>query len=244
MMTMTMMMRPPILPLQLTNVGVSAHNGGKQIAILSNISLLIEAGTRTIILGPNGAGKSFLLRLMHGLVIADAGRVQWNKLDRVAQAMVFQKPVMLRRTVLENIEYALRIAGADNAARKASEALERAGLTALAQRQARQCSGGEQQRVALARAWALNPEVLFLDEPTASLDPSATKHVEAMIQAMHANGMTIVMTSHDLGQAKRLSDAVVFLHEGQLLEHTLASSFFAKPKTELAQAFLRGDLLC
>jgi tungstate transport system ATP-binding protein len=197
-----------------------------------------------LILGPNGAGKSFLLRLMHGLIPATTGQVQWAKINPFAQAMVFQKPVMLRRTVFENIEYALRMAGADNAPRKATEALEKAGLASLTNRQARKCSGGEQQRVALARAWALNPEILFLDEPTASLDPSATKHVEALIQAMHSAGMTIVMTSHDLGQAKRLADNIVFLHEGRMLEHTQASRFFATPSTELAQAFVSGDLLC
>jgi tungstate transport system ATP-binding protein len=241
---MVMVMTSTILPLQLTKACVSVPDNGKMLPILSDINLTISAGTRTLILGPNGAGKSFLLRLMHGLVAATTGEVSWASINPFAQAMVFQKPVMLRRTVFENIEYALRMAGADDAPRRAREALEKAGLTALTHRQARQCSGGEQQRVALARAWALNPEILFLDEPTASLDPSATMHVEAMIHAMHSAGMTIVMTSHDLGQAKRIADSVVFLHEGRLVEHTQASRFFAIPSTELARAFIRGDLLC
>jgi tungstate transport system ATP-binding protein len=237
-------MNSSVLPLVLTKASVSVADSGQMVPILSDITLTIAAGTRTLILGPNGAGKSFLLRLMHGLIPATTGQVQWAKINPFAQAMVFQKPVMLRRTVFENIEYALRMAGADNAPRKATEALEKAGLASLTNRQARKCSGGEQQRVALARAWALNPEILFLDEPTASLDPSATKHVEALIQAMHSAGMTIVMTSHDLGQAKRLADNIVFLHEGRMVEHTQASRFFATPSTELAQAFVSGDLLC
>lgn len=230
-----------ILPLQLAGV----HFAMGEVHILSDVSVALHAKTRTIVLGPNGAGKSVLLRLMHGLLTPSAGAVHWARADaQRAQAMVFQRPVMLRLSALENITFALRVAGRGNARALALQALTRVGLAALADRPARLCSGGEQQRIALARAWALNPEVLFLDEPTASLDPAAAKAVEDVIGAMHASGTTLVMTTHDLGQARRLADRVLFLHQGKLLEDAPAATFFTQPRTPEATAFVKGELLC
>ena len=160
--------------------------------------------------------------------------------------MVFQRPVMLRRSAFANLTHAL--GPRERAAWRAPgqgtrEALDRFGLADMARRPARVLSGGEQQRLAMARAWALDPEVLFLDEPTSSLDPAATRAVEEMIEAFHADGMTIVMTTHDLGQARRLADEVLFLHHGRLLEQTPADEFFERPRSEAARAFIKGELL-
>jgi tungstate transport system ATP-binding protein len=219
-----------------------------EVDVLRDISLRIESGTRTIMLGPNGAGKSVLLRLLHGLLVPSGGRLDWATDDpqrvRRAQAMVFQRPVMLRRTACENIEFALRVGGMRQGLRaSARAALERVGLSGLEERPARLCSGGEQQRIALARAWALRPEVLFLDEPTASLDPAATKAIEEIIAAIHRAGTTIVMTTHNLGQARRIADRVLFLHRGRLVEDAPANQFFLQPASPEAAAFVKGELL-
>ncbi len=235
--------RPRILPLSADHLGFAA--GG--VSVLSDVSLVIASGTRNVVMGPNGAGKSVLMRLLHGLLAPTAGAVKWSNTDmalvRRVQAMVFQRPVMLRRTVRENVEFALKLMGHENVRRAAEAALERVGLVHLADRAARLCSGGEQQRVALARAWALQPEVLFLDEPTASLDPAATKAIEETISAIHAQGTTIVMTTHNLGQARRIADRVLFLHHGRLVEDTSADIFFQEPQSPEATAFIRGELL-
>jgi tungstate transport system ATP-binding protein len=234
-----------ILPLALEEVTVSA--GGKPL--LGPISLKVEAGARTVILGPNGAGKSLLLRLCHGLIGPSAGRVRWlgTDTDRAyrRQAMVFQHPVMLRRSVRANIAYGLKIHGVARPARRAriDAALAATGLGALAERPAPVLSAGEQQRLALARVWALEPEVLFLDEPTASLDPSATAAVERIVDALHAKGCKIVTTTHDMNQARRLADEVIFLHGGRMVEHAAAADFFDRPRSDVAAAFLEGRLL-
>ena len=231
----------PILPLQVD--GLSFRAGS--VEVLSDVSFRIEPGTRTMVLGPNGAGKSVLLRLLHGLLMPTAGKVIWSAGDAAhAQAMVFQRPVMMRRTVCENIEFALYLNGINTARRSAAlAALEQVGLAHLADRPARLCSGGEQQRVALARAWALKPQVLFLDEPAASLDPAATRAIEEAIAAMHRDGSTIIMTTHDLGQAKRLADRVLFLNHGCLLGDAPAQEFFQQPGSPEAVAFIKGELL-
>ena len=232
-----------ILPLSVAGLGFRAGD----VAVLESVSFNITPGSRNIVLGPNGAGKSVLMRLLHGLLVPTSGAINWSNRDvqviRRAQAMVFQRPVMLRRSVRENIEFALQIAGTRDVRAAADSALERVGLLRLSQRPARLCSGGEQQRVALARAWALQPEVLFLDEPTASLDPAATKAVEEVVSAMHQTGTTIVMTTHDLGQARRLADRVLFLNHGRLVEDTPAGLFFQQPQSPEAAAFIRGELL-
>jgi tungstate transport system ATP-binding protein len=159
--------------------------------------------------------------------------------------MVFQNPVMLRRSALANVVYALAINGVPRAQRvaRAEQALARVGLDGIARRPARALSTGEQQRLALARAWALEPEVLFLDEPTASLDPAATRAVEQAIDGVHQSGAKVVMTTHDLGQAHRLADEVLFLHHGRLVESGPAADFFAAPRSREAAAFLEGELL-
>lgn len=235
----------PVLRLVLEDVCFDA--GGKRL--IDRISATVEVGPPTVILGPNGAGKSLLLRLCHRLLLPTAGTILWEGNPSVsarrAQAMVFQRPVMMRRSVLANVEYALRASGMrDRADRKsrAQWALEQAGLAHLAGRSARVLSGGEQQRLALARAWALRPQILFLDEPTANLDPAATRACEDMIRTIDAAGTKIVMTTHDLGQARRLAGEVLFLHGGRLVEHSPASTFFARPRSAPAAAFLEGRL--
>ncbi|WP_368417434.1 ATP-binding cassette domain-containing protein [Falsiroseomonas sp.] len=236
-------MRAPdtILPLRAEGVGFSAG----AIAILSDVSLTLEAGLPSIIVGPNGAGKSVLLRLLHGLLTPSTGRVLWAGDPARRQAMVFQRPVLLRRGVLANAIYPLKLAGITAAERepRARAALEMVGLAALADRPARRLSGGEQQRLALARAAALSPEVLFLDEPCASLDPTATRAVEEIVRTLAARGTKIVMTTHDLGQARRLAGEVLFLNRGRLREQTPAAAFFNQPATPEATAFLRGELV-
>ncbi len=219
-----------MLPLRLQEVDF--------LHIIKPLSLAIEAGPSTVILGANGAGKSVLMRLMHGLLTPSHGRILWQAPGR--QAMVFQRPVMLRRSALANVEYALRAAG--QAAGGALDALREVGLAHLAEKPARVLSGGEQQRLALARAWALHPEVLFLDEPTASLDPSATREIEHVILAFDAAGTKIVMATHNLGQARRLADEVIYLHQGRVLERAPVERFFSKPATAEAAAFIKGEL--
>ncbi|WP_374340784.1 ATP-binding cassette domain-containing protein [Methyloversatilis sp.] len=214
-------------------------------ALIRDVSLRIEAGRRTLILGPNGAGKSVLMRLMHGLIEPTAGRILWNGGSGTpVQAMVFQRPVMLRRSVLDNLTYALSLAGVPAAGRRtrALDVLERVGLAGLADRPARVLSGGEQQRVALARAWALRPRVLFLDEPTASLDPGAAAEVERIIRVIADDGCSIVMVTHHLGQARRLADDIVFVDTGRITEHTPVADFFAAPRSAEARQYLRGEL--
>jgi tungstate transport system ATP-binding protein len=236
---------PSILPLRLDSVCYEVP--GRRL--IDGLSFTIEAGGRTVILGPNGAGKSLTLRLCHGLIRPTAGRVEWlgPGSDRYLrrQAMVFQRPLMLRRSTRANLTHALALAGRPRSERDdlAMAALRRFGLEALADSPARVLSGGEQQRVAMARAWALRPQILFLDEPCASLDPAATAAIEDMIRAFHSEGITVVMTTHDMGQARRLADDVLFLHGGRLVERTPADTFFDAPQTEIATAFVRGELL-
>ncbi len=236
----------PILPLTLTGVTYQARGQ----TLVDNLSAELKAGGRCVILGPNGAGKSLLLRLCHGLLRPTAGRIEWaggnGESVRRRQAMVFQKPVLLRRSAAGNIRYPLHLRGMPRRDRQAlvDEALARANLSVLAGRPARVLSGGEQQRLAIARAWVTRPEVLFLDEPTSNLDPAATRAVEELILAVDQAGTKIVMTTHDLGQARRLADEILFLHGGRLLERTPAAEFFNAPRTSEAAAFLRGDLLC
>lgn len=240
-----MVQKPVILPLCVHELGFEA--GGKRL--LDGVTFATEAGPRTVILGPNGAGKSLLLRLCHGLLQPSSGSITWAGADppmvRRWQAMVFQRPLFLRRSVAANIRYVLSL---QNMPRRhwhamVAETLERAGLLHLAERSARVLSGGEQQRLALARAWALKPQVLFLDEPTVSLDPAATRMVEVLLERIHQTGTKLIMTTHDLGQARRLADEVLFLHHGRLLEQAAAQSFFTQPQSKEAAAFLEGKLL-
>ncbi|MBC7908269.1 MAG: ATP-binding cassette domain-containing protein [Rhodospirillaceae bacterium] len=237
-----------ILPLHLDHLGFAAHGR----PLLQGINVRLEAGARTIVLGPNGAGKSLLLRLCHGLLAPTEGKVNWGGGDMLApdvvgraQAMVFQRPVLLRRSAAANVRHALALAGMPWRSRRdaALDALDRFGLAHLARRPARVLSGGEQQRLALARAWAVRPQVLFLDEPTAALDPAATLAVELAVQEFHQSGTKIIMTTHDLGQARRLADEVLFLSRGRLVEHASAQAFFKHPTSPQARAFLAGELV-
>ena len=239
-------MRTPLslLPLRLDDVAFVI--GTKRI--IDGISLQLDAGPRTVIVGPNGAGKSVLLRLCHGLLRPTSGRIAWTSPEAPGeprrQAMVFQRPVLLRRTAIANITYALAIAGVPHGWRvsRALEALRKVGLERVAGHPARVLSGGEQQRLALARAWALAPEVLFLDEPTANLDPGAAHEIEKVIAAMHADGTKIVMVTHNLGQARRLGDEILFIHQGRLSERAPADRFFKHPASRDAAQFLEGEL--
>ncbi len=218
--------------------------------LIDDLTVTLGGGPRTVVLGPNGAGKSLFLRLCHGLISPTSGSLSWAGTEqadiaRRHQAMVFQKPVHLRRSAAANIDYALKRHGMARDARRArvADALALSGLTSVADRSARVLSGGEQQRLALARAWATEPQVLFLDEPTASLDPTATRAVETIVAQIHRAGVKIVMTTHDLGQARRLADEILFMHQGRLLEKQPAEAFFDQPETAEAAAFIRGELL-
>lgn len=235
-----------ILPLKVRHLDYAA--GGRML--INDVTFEIDGGATTLILGPNGAGKSLLLRLCHGLLHPSDGEVLWRMPGGISSGlkrhgMVFQKPVMLRRSASENIRHALASAGIDRAeaGTRTRLALQRFGLESLADQPARLLSGGEQQRLAIARAWALHPQVLFLDEPTSQLDPAATLKIEEMLLTLKQEGVTLVLTSHDLGQARRLADRVLFVHRGRLIEDLPAAIFFTQPATAEARAYLSGQLL-
>ena len=218
---------------------LSLSEGGTRI--IDDVSLQLAA-QRTVVLGPNGAGKSTLLRLIHGLLHPSAGDFRWPQ--ALSQAMVFQRPVMLRTTALANVVYGLKLKGhtAGECERRARLALAHVGLEALAKRPARLLSGGVQQRVALARAWALEPQLLILDEPTASLDPASSREVERIIGEIAASGTRILMTTHNLGQARRIAEEIVFIVSGRIAEQTAVSQFFKLPRTAAAQDFLQEEM--
>ncbi|MCP3688698.1 MAG: ATP-binding cassette domain-containing protein [Gammaproteobacteria bacterium] len=218
-----------------------------QKKLVSDFNLELNTPGLTAIMGPNGAGKSLLLRLLHGLLQADSGRIEWNQQPlnvktRQAQAMVFQKPVLLRRSVAANIDFVLQHCQSSSH-RSRREILEEAGLYDQHQQPARLLSGGEQQRLALARALATAPQVLFLDEPTASIDPSTTRQIEHWLEQIRERGVKLIMVTHDIGQARRLASDVVFMHKGCLLEHTNARAFFDTPESAQARAYLSGELI-
>jgi tungstate transport system ATP-binding protein len=219
----------PILPLEARGLAFDA--GGRRL--VGAVDLELRQGVRTVVMGPNGSGKSVLLRLLHGLLAPSAGSVLWqgrpaDDAVRRRQAMVFQRPVLLRRSAQGNLQHALRARGVAGPERRlrTARALEQAKLTPLARTPARLLSGGEQQRLALARALSLAPEVLFLDEPTANLDPASTLAIERLIQGAHEHGTKVVLVTHDAGQARRLADEIVFLCEGRVEDHGTAERFF------------------
>ena len=232
------------LPISMQDISVVARD----VAILDGLSLVLEPGAPTVLIGPNGAGKTTLLRVAMGLVVPARGRVTWNGRTDVPptrRAIMFQRAAMLRRSVGGNIRYALAAAGVPRAGRSAriDDLLSLVGLVGLADRPARRLSGGEQQRLALARALARDPEILFLDEPTASLDPAATKSIEDIIRTVAARGIKVVMATHDLGEARRVAGDIVLLHRGRVVERSTAQNFFTDPKTEEARRFAAGELL-
>ena len=229
----------------------SLHFGrpGNAVRALSDVTLTIAAGERVALVGANGSGKSTLLRLLHGLALPTAGRVERDSQARLA--MLFQRPHLLRLSVQTNIALGLWLGGKRWADAKALAvtALARVGLVQLARRNARKLSGGQQQRVALARAWALNPQVLLLDEPTASLDPHAKREVEALLDefANQSADMTLVFASHNLGQVKRLASRVIYLEHGRVLADLPVTDFFSGSLLQLhypaAHLFVKGELV-
>lgn len=232
----------PLLPLTVSGVNFSAR--GRQL--LHQITLQLSSSGITALLGHNGAGKSLLLRALHGLVHPDSGSIRWNghPVDsqlRLRQAMVFQKPVVLRRSVAANIDYVLFLRNATGRARR-EQLLSAANLLHKADQRATSLSGGEQQRLAIARALATKPSVLFLDEPTASMDPAATGAIEQQIRDASAQDIKIIMVTHDIAQARRLSDDLIFLHQGTLTDHRLSAEFFAGGCSNQAQTYLDGQL--
>ena len=234
---------PRLLPLQ--TKGLALERDGRRL--LDGIDLTLEAGGLTVVMGPNGAGKSLLLRLLHGLIPPTAGEIRWGGMPmaravRMRQGMVFQRPVLLRRSVAANLDFVLGLRDGGSVARR-NALLGRVGLLDQANQPARRLSGGEQQRLALIRALALDPDVLFLDEPTASLDPASVLTIEQVVRAAQQGGTKIIFVTHDLAQAKRLAGEVVFLHRGQLLEHAPADDFFKAPKSEFARAYLEGRIV-
>lgn len=227
----------PLLPLAVR--GLVLERGGQRL--IDGLSLDLSATGCTAVMGPNGAGKSLLMRLLHGLIAPDAGSIDWNgtpaQRATPRQAMVFQKPVLLRRSVRANLEFVCK----DRA--RTAALLDHVGLTAQANRPARKLSGGEAQRLALARALATDPEILFLDEPTASLDPASTALIERSAIAASARGVRVLFVTHDAGQARRVADDVVFLHKGRVAEHAPVTRFFPRPSSAVARAYLDGQLL-
>jgi tungstate transport system ATP-binding protein len=219
--------------------GAGVRFGAK--AALQDIALTVAAGERVMLVGANGSGKTTLLRLLHGQLPHSGER---HILGAPSQAMVFQRPFLLRLSVWNNLQVALwlaRVPRSERAAR-AQAALERVGLAHERARPARVLSGGQQQRLALARAWAVKPEVLFLDEPTASLDPGAKREVEALVESFaRDDGVAIVMSTHNLGQAKRLGTRVVYLDAGRVEVDLPAAMFFYEPLPEAAARFVRGE---
>ena len=219
---------------------------GKQI--LGPINLNINKGDIAVILGPNGSGKTSLLKALHGLLKLRLGTVRWSclKAESIGKQMfVFQTPIMLRRSVFENLTYPLLLRKTPKAQanHRATQWLDRIDLTALMHVPATRLSGGEKQKLALARALITEPEMLFLDEPCASLDGKTTFEIESLLQNCVAGGTTIMMSTHDLGQAKRLAKNIYFLNKGTLESVQSAKTFFIKPLSQNASKFIAGDIV-
>ena len=217
-----------------------------KVQALRGVELGIGAGERVALIGSNGSGKSTLLRVLHGLLAPTRGLVLRDRLVR--QAMVFQRPFVLRTSALNNVALGLWIGGTPwkKAREGALVALKSVGLAEVALRNARSLSGGQQQRLALARAWSLQPDLMFLDEPTSSLDPHAKREVEALMSDFARDGLTLVFASHNLGQVKRLATRVIYLERGQVLADLPVHDFFNGPKlaraSHAADLFLKGEL--
>ncbi len=238
-------MKSKILPLQLQDLQYRVGD----LDLLGPINLTLEAKSKTLVIGPNGAGKSLMLKLCHGLLKPTSGRISWMGGDSLAadrhQSFVFQHPIMLRRTALENVAYPLKIRGLPSDERKARaiEVLELTGIAHLADRPALKLSGGEKQKLSLARSWVTRPEVLFLDEPTANLDPRSTYDMEKLIDQIHQTGTKIIMTTHDMAQVRRIADELCFIHQGKLIEHGPVETVLEMPKNPMTAAFVKGELL-
>jgi len=239
-------MRAPASDLPILFDGVSLFV--RDLVILDRVNLMLTAGAPTVLIGPNGSGKTTLLRLAMGLIAPTSGRVTWAGRDDLPperRAIVFQRPAMLRRSAAGNVRYALAAASVPRSERRrrTADLLALVGLADFERRPARRLSGGEQQRLALARALARDPDVLFLDEPSASLDPAATKAIEDIVRDIAARGVKVMMSTHDLAQARRIGGEVALMHRGRLIESARAMEFFNSPRTEEGRCFLAGELL-
>lgn len=215
--------------------------------LIDDFSLSIGSSGISVVMGANGAGKSLLLRLIHGLLTPTSGAVRWggavlDMATRKRQALVFQKPVLLRRSVAANMDFVLKPCGGDYRERR-DAILREAGLYRQRQQPARQLSGGEQQKLALARALATDPAVLLLDEPCASIDSASTLQIENLLEHTRERGVKIILVTHDIGQARRLADDVAFMHGGRLLEYRPAAAFFETPQSAEAEAYLDGRIV-
>jgi tungstate transport system ATP-binding protein len=234
----------PILPLKMS--GAVVKRRGK--TLLGPVDMTVAAQGFTIVMGPNGAGKTTLLRTLHGLERLSAGQIEWQvplAAAQMRQAFVFQTPIMMRRSVRENIAYPLLVEGQSKskAYARADEWAKRVGLGAALDQPAPQLSGGEKQKLALARALIRDPQIIFLDEPCANLDGRSMREIEAILKDAQSNGTRILMATHDIGQARRLADDIVFLMHGNIIETAPAKDFFAGPTTQQAKALLQGDIV-
>ena len=212
-----------------------------QTAVLDDVSFDLSAAGCTVVMGANGAGKSLFLRLVHGILAPDAGAVTWAGTPaqqcRSSRGFVFQSTPVLRRSVAANVEIA---ASGDRKARAAAtaSALERVGLTSRGSQPAATLSGGEKQRMALARALVAAPRLILLDEPSASLDRRATERFEAILTEIRAEGVGIILATHDLFQAKRLADHVLLFSEGRLVDQADGEVFFGASASDAARSYL------
>jgi len=232
-----------LTPIQFKDLSVIL---GQKI-ILDKINCKIKSNSITAVLGPNGAGKSIFLQTINGLFSVQSGRLTFNLMEinqeiRKQQAMVFQNPVLLRRTVIANLQFISNLRNKESN-RLLKKILSKVGLEGYEKKPARLLSGGEKQRLSMARALIINPNLLLLDEPTANLDPYSLKLIEDLVLEENSIGKTIIFTTHDMSQAKRLATDVIFLNKGKVLEQTISKTFFKSPKTLEAQKYINGEIL-
>ena len=235
-----------VAPMSLTLAGAQVTRRGK--TIMGPVDVSLGGHGFTIVLGPNGAGKTTLLKVLHGVERLSGGDLSWSVPEaeaRQEQAYVFQSPIMLRRSVRQNLAYPLQLRGIDKSdiTQRVTDWAGRIGLASALDRPAPRLSGGEKQKLAVGRALIRNPQVLFLDEPCANLDGRSTREIEALLLDAHAGGTRIIMTTHDLGQARRLASQVLFMLNGRVHDQGDAAAFFAGPSTSEARAFLQGDIV-
>ena len=233
----------PLLPCRVRHLTYAVDND----PLVNDLSLDLKKDGLTVIVGPNGAGKSLFMRLLHGLVPATTGTIEWGSTQnsnsaRINQAMVFQRPILLRRSVQANIEFVLK-SRSKYSKEIVIETLHTVGLENKLNTAAHLLSGGEQQRLALARALSLKPKVLFLDEPTANIDPASTMKIENVLRKTDMHGTKIILVTHDMPQARRLADDVIFMHRGKIVEHTPANTFFKNPHSDIGRRFIAGELI-
>lgn len=238
------MVTSPLFPMTLQ--GALTRRGGT--VLVGPLDLSLTRAESLVVIGPNGSGKTSLLRLIHGAARLHGGRIDWacpTDQARRQQAFVFQTPVMLRRSVIDNIAYPLRLRGHGRkvARARAADWATRVGLAEMLDRPAALLSGGERQKLALARSLITDPALVFLDEPTAALDGHATAEIEGILRDARAQGTALIMSTHDMGQARRIADRVLFMLRGQVVEDAPASAFFKSPDSASARAFLKGDIV-